>query len=342
MTRKSDRIPVLILHDVDPSWTPEERSECAREAERMAEGLRREGHPVETLELTGPDVAGALAPFDPRAFVVFNWCDGLPGVLHGETRVARVLERRGFTFTGASSAVLRLAYDKPKVKAILERRGVPIPAWRVAETASAGDWDRFPAIVKPIHEHASLGLTPESVVLSRDEMEARIRYVLERLGQPALVEDFIDGREFHVGVWGNGRAEALPAVEMDFSAFDDIHDRLCTWDAKFDPTSVHYQRTVSHIPAPLTAPETEALQRVAIAAYRAVGCRDYGRMDIRLRDGVFHVLDVNPNADLSADASLACSAEVAGYFYGQMASRIVALAAHRHPDRARIAIEAVF
>lgn len=342
MTRKSDRIPVLILHDVDPSWTPEERSECAREAERMAEGLRREGHPVETLELTGPDVAGALAPFDPRAFVVFNWCDGLPGVLRGETRVARVLERRGFTFTGASSAVLRLAYDKPKVKAILERRGVPIPAWRVAETASAGDWDRFPAIVKPVHEHASLGLTPESVVLSRDEMEARIRYVLERLGQPALVEDFIDGREFHVGVWGNGRAEALPAVEMDFSAFDDIHDRLCTWDAKFDPTSVHYQRTVSHIPAPLTAPETEALQRVAIAAYRAVGCRDYGRMDIRLRDGVFHVLDVNPNADLSADASLACSAEVAGYLYGQMASRIVALAAHRHPDRARIAIEAVF
>ncbi len=339
MTRKPNRIPVLILHDVDPSWTPDERSECEREAERMAEGLRGEGHPVETLEVTGPDVAGALAPFDPRTYVVFNWCDGLPGVVHGETRVARVLERRGFTFTGASSAVLRLAYDKPKVKAILERRGVPTPAWRVAETASAGDWDRFPAIVKPVHEHASLGVTPESVVLSRNELQARIRFVLERLGQPALVEVFIDGREFHVGVWGNGRVEALPAVEMDFSAFDDIHDRLCTWDAKFDPTSVHYQRTVSHIPAPLTQAETDALHQVAIAAYRAVGCRDYGRMDIRLRDGVFYVLDVNPNADLSADASLACSAEVAGYSYGQMASRIVLMAEQRLAIRLQVAAE---
>lgn len=308
----------------------------------MAEGLRGQGHPVKTLALTGPDVAGALAPFDPRAFVVFNWCDGLPGVVHGETKVARVLERRGFAFTGASSAVLRLAYDKPKVKAILERRGVPIPAWRVAEAPLAGDWERFPAIVKPVHEHASVGLTRESVVLSRIEMEARIRYVLEHLNQPALVEDFIDGREFHVGVWGNRHPQALPAVEMDFSAFDDVHDRLCTWDAKFDPTSVHYQRTVSHIPAPLTASEAAALERVAIAAYRAVGCRDYGRMDIRLRDGVFYVLDVNPNADLSADASLACAAEVVGYSYGQMAARIIALVACRHPAPTEVTVEPTF
>lgn len=307
----------------------------------MVEGLRAEGHAAEALELTTPDFTSALTGLDPRALVVFNGCDGLPGVSHGEARVARVLERRGFTFTGASSAVLRLAYDKPRVKAMLDRAGVPTPAWRVADTPVVRDWDRFPAIVKPVHEHASVGLTPESVVLCRDEMEGRIRYVLEHLRQAALIEDFIDGREFHVAVWGNDPAEVLPPVEMDFSAFDDIHDRLCTWDAKFDPTSLHYQRTASLIPAPLTGSEAEALKRVALAAYRVVGCRDYARMDIRLRDGVFFVLDVNPNADLSADASFACAAEVAGYSYGQMASRIVMLAAHRWRDRARVGVEAI-
>lgn len=301
----------------------------------MVEGLREEGHPTDSLELTGPDISSFFARLDPRSLIVFNWCDGLPGVVHGEVRVARVLERRGFTFTGASSTTLRLAYDKPRVKRILERCGIPTPAWRVAEGPSLADWDRFPAIVKSVHEHASLGLTPQSVVLSREELESRILYVLEQLGQAALVEDFVDGREFHVGVWGNGTVEVLPPVEMDFSAFEDIRDRLCTWDAKFDPSSVHYQRTVSLIPAPLTESEEETLRRVAIAAYRATGCRDYARMDIRLRDGVFFVIDVNPNADLSADASLACAAEVAGYTYGQMASRIVGFAAQRHRDLVR-------
>lgn len=339
VTRKSN-FPVLLLYDVDPSWTVEERAECLREANRMVEGLRGEGYPAEALALTGPDLVLVLAGLDPSSVIVFHGCDGLPGVPRGEVRVARTLEHRGFTFTGASSVALRLAYDKPRIKVILERAGIPTPAWQVYDKPEACDWDRFPAIVKPVHEHASVGLTPESVVLNREEMEVRIRFVLETLLQPALVEDFIDGREFHVGVWGNRHLEVLPPVEMDFSAFPDIHDRLCTWDAKFDPTSVHYQRTASLIPAPLSDAEGDALRQVAVAAYRAAGCRDYARMDIRLRDGVFHVLDVNPNADLSADASFACAAEVLGYTYGRMVSRIVGLAALRHPDRARFAVEA--
>jgi D-alanine-D-alanine ligase len=97
------------------------------------------------------------------------------------------------------------------------------------------------------------------------------------------------------------------------------------------PGSKHYEGIKTLLPAPLDGVDLRSLERVCQDAYRAGGCRDYGRIDVRLRDGLFYVLDVNPNADISADASLACAAEVAGYSYGEMASRIVRLAAKRHP-----------
>lgn len=326
-------VPILLIHNVDPAWDLLDQDACRQEAERLVRGLEEAGHVVECLELSGLDGLQCLGRYRDR--LVFNWCDGLPGVKYGEVRVARALERLGMGFTGASSYCLRLSYDKPKVKTILERAGIPTPKWVVANNHDI-HWSKFPAIVKPAHEHSSVGVTSESVVLGPSELGERINFVLNELRQPALVEDFIDGREFHVGVWGNRPAKALPPVEMDFGAFEDIRDRLCTWDSKFNPASVHYQRTVTHIPAPLSRAEIEAISAVAIGAYRALGCRDYARMDIRLRDGIYYVLDVNPNADLSPDASFACAAETIGYSFGQMLSQIVVNAFERLAARGKV------
>jgi D-alanine-D-alanine ligase len=154
---------------------------------------------------------------------------------------------------------------------------------------------------------------------------------VDEVGQPAIVEDFIDGREFHVSMWGNGRVSMLPPAEMDFSAFSDVHDRLCTYDAKFIPGSVHYENINTVVPSTLKDAELAELERVCMAAYKAIGCRDYGRIDIRLRDGVFYVLDINPNPDISEDASMASAAEHAGYSHKDMATYLVKLAARRHP-----------
>ncbi len=151
------------------------------------------------------------------------------------------------------------------------------------------------------------------------------------MGLPALVEDFVDGREFHVSLWGNGRVEMLPPAEMDFSALNDVHDRLCSFDAKFMPGSVHYEKIRTVIPGTLREAEQTELERVCMAAYKAIGCRDYGRIDLRLRDGVFYVLDINPNPDISEDASMASAAEFAGYSHGDMARYLIKLAAKRHP-----------
>jgi D-alanine-D-alanine ligase len=146
-----------------------------------------------------------------------------------------------------------------------------------------------------------------------------------------LVEDFIDGREFHVSVVGNGGLKVLPIAEMDFAAIREDSGRLCTYDSKFVPASADYQMIQLRLPAVLSAQEKRKLEETTIAAYRATGCRDYARMDIRLRNGTFYVLDVNPNADISPDTSMALSAELAGYSFGQFGSLLVHLAARRHP-----------
>jgi D-alanine-D-alanine ligase len=121
----------------------------------------------------------------------------------------------------------------------------------------------------------------------------------------------------------------LPPAEMDFSAFADVRDRLCTLESKTDPASIHYNQIKLRLPAPLDDDEYRRLEQISRAAYRAVGCRDYARIDIRLRDSTFYVLDVNPNADISYQGSLACAGAVAGYSYGAVGSHLINLAARR-------------
>jgi len=168
-------------------------------------------------------------------------------------------------------------------------------------------------------------------VLNQQDLKNRVSFVLNHYSQPALVEDFVDGREFHVAVWGNEKISVLPAAEMDFASFGNIRDRLCSYEAKFIPGSQHYEEIKTLLPAPLTHDEKEAMEKVCIDAYRATGCRDYARMDIRLRNNIFYILDVNPNADISSDASMACAAETDGITYAQMGSEIVQMAVRRHP-----------
>jgi len=324
-------LPVILLYNLDRSWTPAEVDEILNLMQGMATGLSKVGHPITTVCLEDEDIEQAMAGCDPERQIVFNWCEEVPGIPRSSSLVARALEELSFTFTGADSQALLFSQDKPAVKERLLKEGIPTPCWQVYETAEALDWDRFPAIVKPAYEHFSFGITREAVVHTRQELSQQVAKIVDTFRQPVLVEDFIDGREFHVTVVGNGRLKVLPNAEMDFSAIREERGRLCTYDSKFTPESSDYQMIQLRLPASLSIKETRTLEKVAIAAYRATNCRDYARLDIRQRDGAFHVLDVNPNADISPDTSLALSAELAGYSYGQFGSLLVTLAAHRHP-----------
>jgi len=327
--RRTD-LPVLLVHNLDETWDPADLEKAIDGVDELEKALRSQGHPVINIPVYDSDLAGRLKRFDPDEHIVFNGCESLPGIPFSEARVAQILESLEFTYTGSTPEVLTTGWDKAKVKKRLGSSRVPIPAWKIFTSPDQDGWRKFPAIVKPAQEHSSCGVSREAVVLSHEKMLSRIAYVEHEFQQPAIVEDFIDGREFHVSLWGNRTVEMLPPAEMDFSAFNDVQDRLCTFDAKYRPDSQAYEKICVRVPAFLTEAEYKELERVARRAYRVIGCRDYARLDIRLREGVFYILDVNPNPDISSDTSMAFAAQSAGYSYGAMLSQIVNLTARRH------------
>ncbi|MFH1383108.1 MAG: ATP-grasp domain-containing protein [Chloroflexota bacterium] len=324
-------IPVLLLFNLDSNWSAHEQEEVLKVTSQLDEAIGSLGHQTTLVPVTSNDLDIVLARYDPRAHIVFNWCESLPGINHSEWLVAEYLERRDFTFTGAGSSAIALAQDKRRVKQLLDESGIPNPTWHTFNRTSSLKWNHFPAIVKPAQEHCSEGIDRNAVVMTEAELKDRIGYIFEEFRQPALVEDFIDGRELHVSLWGNTSIDMLPPVEMEFSSFREPQDRICSYEAKFVPSSVPYQNIQTVLPAPLNEDELRDVEQACKAAYLATGCRDYARIDLRISDGTLYILDVNPNADISPDASTASAAEFAGYSYGELGSHIVHLAAQRHP-----------
>jgi D-alanine-D-alanine ligase len=324
-------LPVLLITNVDPCWSAQLTQEYDAETSFLRNALIELGHPVQEVTVRSADMPEFLREFDPKEYLVLNWCEELPGIPHSEYRVAEYLEQMSFTFTGSDSSALYAGQDKNRIKQILRKNRIRTPVWKVFTAGEEITWNRFPAIVKAAFEHCSYGITRESVVQSKDELHKQVDFIFDEMQQPALVEEFIDGREFHVGVIGNGSVVVLPPAEIDYSECEDIHDRLCTYEANFDKDSQAYQRTSPRLPVSLPSSQLQKIEWLVLEAFRATRCRDYARMDIRLRDGTFYLLDVNHNADISSDTSLVLAAGLVGYSYGQFGSLLINLAAQRHP-----------
>lgn len=329
--RKNLFVKVVVLYDLDPAWDRHEIIETRKSNKILYESLRQEGIETHLEELNNPDLWNILKKYDPDDTIIFNLCETMPGFRCGERRIVEFIANKGFTFTGNKAEVIGLSYDKQKVKRILTSLGINVPHGAVLAPKEASGWHLFPAIVKPALDHCSLTITEESVVFNPVSLKKQILLVNNELKQPALVEDFIDGREFHVSVWNNKPPEMLPPAEMDFSAFPDLKERLCTYDSKYLPGSEHYEKIRTLIPAPLDKKQLKKLEETVIKAWRGFGCLDYARFDVRLRNDEFYLLDINPNNDISIDTSFALSAEIAGVSYKQMVKRIVMMAVERHP-----------
>jgi len=325
---------ILILSNEDSTWTPADYAEVDLEIARMQNGLIEQGFQTEVFTVRH-SVLSELGrqPCYPRdRWLVFNWCEQYIDRPWSDAEIAGELEQLGYVFTGADVNGMRLSMDKARVRQRLEAAGVPVPIGRVTADDGLDDWTAFPAIVKPANQHSSFGVSRRSLVENPGELRQQVRWVLEEFGGPAVVEEFVDGREIHVALIGNRDVTLLPAMEIDYSLFGDIHDRIYTNEAKFDKQQLPYYLTKFLCPAPLNAATQQRVEAAALAAYRLGGCRDYGRVDLRLRHGEPVVLDVNPNADLTFESDHAIGSKMLGWTYGQMAAHIVECALERWPE----------
>jgi D-alanine-D-alanine ligase len=203
-------------------------------------------------------------------------------------------------------------------------------------------FDAFPAIVKPAAEHCSYGITRDSVVMNEAEARRQTERVVDEFKQPAMIEEFLDSAEYNVTVWGAGDDMTVLGISsMTYDAFSDIHDRLCTFDAKWTPESEAYQRIPAVCPAPVSDELKRRIEAVSVAAYRASGCRDYGRVDLRLKGDQPMALDINSNCDVSPDGGFANAARAAGLSYGEMLERVVMLAVERMPANRELVLAEV-
>jgi len=272
------------------------------------------------------DLLSALRPYSPSDWVVFNLCESLGGRAFTEALVPRDLSRLGFRHTGSSYATLRLSTDKAKTKCLARSLGLTTPRFRVFRTGEERPIRlHFPLIVKPVAEGGSFGVRGDSVARDPSELWPKIENCVQTYRQPALVEEFIVGREINVALWGNGRPQVLPISEINFEWTDDPLQKIVSFDSKWVKTSPEYSGTPARCPAKLTTRERNRIEAAAISMYSAVKVHGYARVDMRLRDGQPYVLEVNANPDLSLDAGFFRSASAAGYSYPGMLAEILRL-----------------
>ena len=248
--------------------------------------------------------------------VLVNLCEGYYGRPQWESNVAGVFELMGIPFTGNASKTLALCQDKHKAKAVLKSCDLPTARAQLMLTVDQSVNLRFPVIVKPNSEDASLGIYPESVVHDEESFRRQVRRVLETYKQPALAEPYIDGREFNVSVVENQKVEPLPVSEIDFSEMPKGLPKICGYEAKWFEDHPLYQKTPPICPAAIDDELKEKLQGLAVDAFQTMGCRDYARVDFRMdAKGRVFILEVNPNPDISLNAGYARALKAAGMEY---------------------------
>ncbi len=269
--------------------------------------------------------------------LVFNIAESFAGRSALESNVAALLNLIGLGYTGSSPAGLILAGDKTLTKKVLSFHGILTARFATVFRGSvdwAGNID-FPLILKPPQEDASLGITQKSIVNDVQELLQTISSLQQEYQGPVLAEEFIDGREFYVGVLGNSDVKALPIMELDFSGYPEGKPKIASWEAKWgddgDEKGEEFEGTKSVFPTDLPPELVERMQKVATDAFNALRLRDYARVDLRMNaKEEIYVIEVNPNCYLEKSAEFATAAAKDGIEYADLIERIIDFARARY------------
>ena len=297
----------------------EELSERALEtaAQQAGAALAADGYRLQWIPVR-ERIEEIVAPIRRRRpAVIVNLCEGFRGRSAFEAQVAGLLELLDVPFTGNSSHALFQCHDKFRTKAILKACGLPTPpSCLVEDERQIPAAVRFPLIVKPNCEDASIGIYPHSVVRTRMALRKQVARLLAAYDQPALVESFVDGREINAAIVDQPEPDVLPLSEILFQHYPAGLPRIVGYDAKWQAAHPTYRGTVPMCPAPISATLARQLTRFALQAYRVLKLRGYARVDFRLdARSRPYILEVNPNPDTSREAGLARSLAAEGIAY---------------------------
>jgi len=268
--------------------------------------------------------------------IIFNLCESVDGDPTQEMNIAGLFELLKIPYTGTRAFNLGVALNKPLVKSILNQHGISTARHFVTESSKKFhvNGHMFPMIVKPSREDASIGIHNESIVTNEKELRKRIEYVLEEHKQPALVEEYIDGREINVSVVGNDELITFPISEIDFSLLPEDYPRIISYNSKWMYKTAEFAGTKAVCPAEnLSDREVKVIQDTAKKVYRLLGASDYARVDMRLKDGTPYVLELNPNPDIASDVpedtGFTRSAKAYGWEYSFLIQQIIKFALKR-------------
>lgn len=314
----------LVLRDDEPPDL-----HCELDSETTIQAIRSSliegGHQVHMVEA---DHNAFATLQNLRPDIVFNVAEGL----HGESResyIPSICDALRLPYTGSGVLTLAVALDKAMAKRVFAFEGVPTPPFRVIKPGEEIDVKglRFPLFAKPLREGSSMGITERSRVDTYEQLRDIVLRIHQNYRQPALVEEFLTGREFTVGILGNESPVYFPVMEINYCAVPEGHE-VYSRQFKAEWSSWNYYLC----PAPLSDLERWKLQETALAAFRSLNCKDFGRVDIRYdRDGQPCVMEINPIPGLSPGYSdYARMAEVAGYSHAALVNAILDAAVARY------------
>jgi D-alanine-D-alanine ligase len=303
--------------------------------EAVGAALSERGHKVKPLAAGARirDLVSRLA--EDKSEIIFNLCESLGGVGQHEQNVAALLELMGKRFTGASPLGLALAQDKALSKKLFSFHGIPYPKFSIIDQGQV-EWSDdlcFPLFVKPLNQDASIGIDDRSIVKNVKELMERISYIRTEFDAPALIEEYVEGREIYVGVLGTDKPQILPILEWDFSKVPEHIPRIASAEAKWDKTSPAH-KAPEFFPEDIPEQVAGRIEQAALDAFVALKLRDYARIDMRLvappgkakRDPEawqFFIIEANPNPHLDARSELAIAARRRGISFPDLLEGIV-------------------
>ncbi|OQW96794.1 MAG: hypothetical protein BWK77_03605 [Verrucomicrobia bacterium A1] len=324
-------IDIEIVKDEDPAF--EGRTDAVRQTMefQVSQALRDLGHAVEVVPFRDDVIQTMTALREKAPDVVFNLTEHFGGDRRKDAHVAAMLELLGLTSPGTSTAGLMLCRDKAVCKRVLGYHRIRQPLFHEVPVGRSRPAGRlaFPMIVKPLFEDASDGISLASVVRTREELDERIALVHGKMKQPAICEEFIEGREIYVALLGNERLQVLPPRELIFGPREDGGPTIATARVKFDDA---YRKKwgIEYRHAEIEPALEKQIARISKRVFRLLAMRDYGRIDLRITpDNEVAFIEANPNPALGVEDDVAESAYRAGLTYPQLIERIVQQAARR-------------